>query len=98
VKRIVAKRTLKRFWINHLDAEQYLKIWYETAKRAKWKTPSDVKQTYRNARILKNGRIVFKIKGNKYRLIVKFNYERQWAFIRFVGTHTEYDKVNANSI
>lgn len=80
------------------DAEQYLKTWYDTAKNASWTSPADVKHTYANASILKDSRIVFNIKGNSYRLIVKFNFERQWAFIRFIGTHKEYDKIDANTI
>ena len=62
------------------------------------KTPNDVKQTYANASILKDNTIVFNIKGNSYRLIAKFNFEKQWIFIRFVGAHEEYDKINANTI
>ncbi|MCE2496147.1 MAG: type II toxin-antitoxin system HigB family toxin [Flavobacteriales bacterium] len=91
MKRIVAKKTLRDFWEKHADAEKYLKTWYETAKASEWSTPNEVKPSYVNASILKNGRVVFNIKGNAYRLVVKFNYERQWAFIRFVGTHAEYD-------
>lgn len=98
MKRIIAKRTLRVFWKKHVESEQYLKTWYETAKNSNWTSPNEIKQTYINASILKNGRIVFNIKGNSYRLVVKFNFERQWAFIRFVGTHAEYDKINANTI
>lgn len=98
MKRIIAKRTLRNFWNDYNDSEQYLKTWFDTTKKANWKTPNDVKQTYINASILKDSRIVFNIKGNSYRLIVKFNFERQWAFIRFIGTHSEYDKIDANTI
>ena len=98
MKRIIAKRTLRKFWEKHSDSEQYLKTWYETVKSSNWKSPNDIKKTYINASILKDNRVVFNIKGNSYRLIVKFNYDRQWAFIRFVGTHPEYDKINANTI
>jgi len=98
MKRIVAKKTLRDFWENHADSEQYLKTWYETAKNANWNTPNDIKQNFINASILKDSRVVFNIKGNSYRLIVKFNYVRQWAFIRFIGTHAEYDKINAETI
>lgn len=98
MKRIIAKSTLKEFWEKHADAEQYLKTWYDTAKTAKWSSPNDVKQTYISASILKNGRVVFNIKGNTYRLVVKFNFAKQWAFIRFIGTYTEYDKINADTI
>jgi mRNA interferase HigB len=89
MRRIIAKKTLKEFWIKYNDSEQYLKTWYETAKVSNWKSPNDIKETYANASILKNNRVVFNIKGNSYRLIVKFNYERRWAFIRFIGTHAE---------
>ncbi len=98
MKRIIAKKILREFWEMHADSEQYLKTWYETAKSSNWTSPNEVKQTYINANILKDSRVVFNIKGNSYRLIVKFNYERQWAFIRFVGTHAEYDKIDANTI
>lgn len=98
MKRIIAKSTLCEFWQKHADAEQYLKTWYDTARTATWFSPNDIKQTYISASILKNERVVFNIKGNSYRLIVKFNYEKQWAFIRFIGTHKEYDKIDANTI
>lgn len=98
MERIIAKRTLREFWKKHPDAEQYLKTWYETAKSSVWNSPNDVKETYANASVLKDSRAVFNIKGNTYRLIVKFNYERKWAFIRFIGTHAEYDKINANTV
>lgn len=98
MKRIFAKSTLREFWEKHPDSEQYLKTWYATAMSAEWKTPIDVKQSYANASILKDSRIVFNIKGNSYRLVVKFNFEQQLAFIRFIGTHLEYDKIDANQI
>lgn len=98
MERIFSKSTLKAFWEKHADAEQYLKTWHETVKYADWKTPADIKMTYANASILKNNRIVFNIKGNSYRLIAKFNFEKQWVFIRFIGTHSDYDKIDANTI
>ncbi len=98
MKRIIAKRVLREYWKKHSDCEQYLKTWYETAKTSNWKTPNDIKKTYTNVSFLNNNRVVFNIKGNSYRLIVKFNYKRQWAFIRFIGTHAEYDKINAETI
>ena len=98
MKRIISKRTLREFWEIHADAEQYLKTWYETAKISNWASPNEIKETYITASILKDSRVVFNIKGNTYRLIVKFNFERQWAFIRFVGTHSEYNKIDANTI
>jgi len=98
MKRIVAKRTLREFWEKYTDSEQYLKTWYKTAKNSDWKSPNEVKKIYVNASILKNNRVVFNIKGNSYRLVVKFNYEREWAFIRFIGTHREYDKIDSDTI
>lgn len=98
MERIFAKSTLRVFWEKHPDAEQYLKTWYDTAMNEDWKTPAEVKQTYANASILKDSRIVFNIKGNSFRLVAKFNYEKQWIFIRFIGTHKEYDKIDANRI
>jgi mRNA interferase HigB len=96
--RIFAKSTLREFWEKFPDSEQYLKTWYDTAMSSDWKSPSDVKQTNANASILKECRIVFNIKGNSYRLVVKINFEKQWIFIRFIGSHKEYDKIDANTI
>ena len=98
MERIFAKSTLRKFWEKHADSEQYLKTWYDTAYSSNWKNPNDVKSTYANASILKENRIVFNIKGNSYRLVAKFNYAKQWIFIRFIGTHAEYDKIDANNI
>ena len=98
MKRIFVKSTLREFWKVYPETEQYLKTWYDTAINADWRNPVDVKQTYSTVSILKNSRIVFNIKGNSYRLIAKFNFEKQWIFIRFVGTHSEYDKIDANTI
>jgi mRNA interferase HigB len=98
MERIFSKSTLREFWEKNPESEQYLKTWHDTAMNADWKSPNDVKQTYANASILKDRRIVFNIKGNTFRLIAKINYEKQWIFIRFIGTHTEYDKIDANLI
>ncbi len=98
MERIFAKSTLRVYWEKHPDSEQYLKTWFDTAMSSEWKTPNEVKMTYVNASILKNSRIVFNIKGNSYRLVVKFNFEKQWIFIRFIGSHVEYDKIDANTI
>jgi len=96
--RIFAKSTLREYWKKHPDSEQYLKTWYDTAMNSDWRTPADVKRTYPNASILKESRVVFNIKGNSFRLVVKFNFEKQWIFIRFIGDHTEYKKIDANTI
>ena len=93
MERIFAKSTLRAYWEKHPDTEQYLKTWHDTAMSSDWRTPADVKQTYANASILKEGRIVFNIKGNSYRLVTKFHFEKQWIFIRFIGIHSEYEKL-----
>jgi len=98
VKRIFARGTLRDFWENYPDTEQYLKTWYDTVLQSDWKTPADVKKSYATASILKNGKIVFNIKGKSYRLVVKINFEKQWVFIRFIGTHEEYNKIEINII
>ena len=96
--RVFAKKILREFWEKHRDSEQQLKTWYKEASNAKWTNPIDIKSEYAKASILKSGRVVFNICGNKYRLIVEINYERQWGFIRFIGTHKQYDKIDAEKI
>ncbi len=96
--RVFSKKILREFWVKHNDSEEQLKTWYKEASKAKWQNPSDIKAEYIKASILKGGRVVFNICGNKYRLIVEINYKRQWNFIRFIGTHTEYDKIDAEKI
>jgi mRNA interferase HigB len=98
MERIFAKKILREFWEAYPDSEQYLKTWYNTAMNATWRNPVEIKKTYSTASILKDSRVVFNIKGNSYRLIAKFNFEKQWIFIRFIGTHKEYDKIDANTI
>jgi mRNA interferase HigB len=98
MERIFSKRTLREYWEKYPDSEQYLKTWYDTAMNSDWRTPNDVQKTYANVSILKNSRIVFNIKGNSFRLVTKFNFEKQWIFIRFIGTHKEYDKIDVNKI
>jgi mRNA interferase HigB len=96
--RIIARSTLPSFWEQYPDAEQPLKAWFYEAVRANWQSPSDIKNLYRNASILANNRVVFNIKGNNYRLIVHVKYDIGIIFIRFVGTHKEYDKIDAITI
>jgi len=96
--RVIAKKVLREFWKKHADSEEQLKAWYKEALKANWTVPSDIKTAYAKASILKAGRVVFNIYGNKYRLIVDINYKRQWVFIRFIGSHEDYDKIDANKI
>ncbi len=96
--RIIARSTLKKFWGKpaYADSEQQLKSWYDEVKKAKWKTFNDIKKDFPTASIVGNGRIVFNIKGNHYRLIAKFEFRLDKVFIRFIGTHKQYDKINAS--
>ncbi|MBL4623784.1 MAG: type II toxin-antitoxin system HigB family toxin [Flavobacteriales bacterium] len=96
--RVFAKKILREFWEKHNDAEQQLKTWYKEASKAKWITPNDIKAEYIKASILKNGRAIFNICGGSYRLIVDVNYDRQWVFVRFIGTHGDYDKIDSEKI
>jgi len=96
--RIIALRTLREFWTTHADAEEALRAWYADARQAEWKTPADIRAVYANASIAGHNRVVFNIRGNTYRLIVAINYRFGIVYIRFVGTHAEYDKVDAETI
>ncbi|RZK47868.1 MAG: type II toxin-antitoxin system HigB family toxin [Pedobacter sp.] len=96
--RVIAKKTLRDFWENHGDCEQQLKSWYREAETATWQNPNEIKNDYPSASIIGDNRVVFNIKGNNYRLIVKINYDYQMTWIRFIGTHAEYDKIDANKI
>jgi len=98
--RVISRKTLRAFWeqSDFLDSEQALKAWYDEATKANWKTPNEIKAHYKNASILKDGRVVFNIHGNTYRLIVRINYNFSTIYIRFIGTHKAYDNINANEV
>jgi len=96
--RVIAVSTLRTFWKRHPDAEQPLKAWFEEATNASWSQPSDIKERYRSASILKNRRVVFNIRGNDYRLVVAIAYKVQVVYVKFVGTHKEYDAVDAETV
>lgn len=96
--RILSRKTLRDFWKLHPDVEEALKSWYYEASHADWQSPADFKAVHRNASIIANNRVVFNIKGNTYRLVVAIRYDVRIIFIRFIGTHAEYDKVNAETI
>ncbi len=95
---IVAVRFLRAFWEKNLDAEQHLKSWVDEAKKAKWSQPSEIKEQYRSASILKNRRVVFNIKGNDYRLVISVAYHYQAVYVKFIGTHKEYDMIDAETV
>jgi mRNA interferase HigB len=96
--RIIAKKVLREFWEAHRDAEQPLKAWYAEALDANWRTPAEIKERYRSASIVGDNRIVFNIGGNRYRLVVKFHYNTAIGFVRFIGTHAQYDRIDVEQI
>lgn len=96
--RVIAKKILRDFWSKYPDCEQQLKAWYKESEDANWKNPNEIKREYPSASILEDNRIVFNIKGNKYRLIVKINFHYQMLWIRFIGIHSQYDKIGATKI
>ncbi len=95
---IVKKRTLQNYWEKIPETQQQLQAWYSEAKAATWKTPQDILARFPTADILKAGRVIFNICGNRFRLIVKIRYDIGRIFVRFIGTHKEYDKVDAETI
>ena len=96
--RIIARGTLRDFCRKHPDAEIPLRSWHANASRADWRRPTDIKGAYRTASFVANNRVVFNIKGNDYRLVAAVHYNRRMMFIRFIGTHREYDKIDAETI
>jgi mRNA interferase HigB len=99
--RIISKRTLREFWEKHPrgpEARTPLQVWYSTVEAKDWATPADVKGTYGDASILAGNRVVFNIAGNKFRLVVRINYPYRVVYVRFVGTHDQYDDIDAETI
>jgi mRNA interferase HigB len=96
--RIISRRTLREFWNRHPEAEQALRSWHHDAQDADWQSSADIKRVYANASILGDNRVVFIIKGNRYRLVAAINYDYQICYIRYVGTHQEYDRIDAERV
>ena len=99
--RVISKQTLRRFWeasAGRTDARRALEAWHREARRAAWQSPQDVKRLYASASVLKGGRVVFNICGNRYRLVVRINYPQQVVFVRFVGSHAEYDAIDVETV
>lgn len=96
--RIISKKTLKVFWLKHKDCGQQLRTWHDETIKAIWISPKDIKVDYPSASFVADNRVIFNIKGNSYRLIVKINYKYKMVWIRFVGTHAEYDKIDVTTI
>lgn len=98
--RVIAIRTLREFWQRpgNGNSERPLRAWYREAKAATWHSPADIKRLYASASILGGSRVVFNIAGNKFRLVVKVNYTYGIIYVRFVGTHRQYDQIDADSV
>lgn len=96
--RIIARKTLRAFWERHPAVQQALQAWYYDVRRVTWRTPADIKDVYHNTSFLRQNRVVFDIKGNQYRLVVVVNYQYGIVYIRFVGSHQEYDRIDAEII
>jgi len=95
---IVSIQTLRSFWQKHPNAERPLRAWYALAEKASWRSPAEVKEMLGNASFIGSNRVIFDIKGNDYRLIVLVEYRKGRIFIRFVGTHAEYDRIDPATI
>ena len=96
--RIIAKKAFRELWTRCPDAEGPLLAWYREVAEEDWDTPAKVKAKYRSASIVGDNRVVFNIKGNDYRLVVKINYPYRIVYVRFVGTHAEYDAINVEEV
>lgn len=96
--RVISVKRLREFWQQYPDAEQPLRIWYGDVRRSTWRTPSDIKRSYSTASFLSGNRVVFNIRGNRYRLVVMVLYKGSIVFVRFVGTHEEYNRIDPEAI
>ncbi|MBC7694158.1 MAG: type II toxin-antitoxin system HigB family toxin [Burkholderiales bacterium] len=95
---IYNKGTIVEYYTNHPDCKNTLEKWYHDVLTKEWKKPNSVTKDFNKARTIKNNRAIFEINGNDYRLIAELNYEKGWVFIKFIGTHAEYDKVDSETI
>ncbi len=96
--RIISRKALRAFWEDHTDVQQALQSWYSDVKQSQWSSPQEIKEMYRSASVIANNRVVFNINGNRYRVVVAITYEFGIVYIRFVGTHAEYDRIDATTI
>lgn len=96
--RIISRKKLREFWERHPEARASLESWYADIREANWEKPADIKAVYRNASFLAHNRVVFNVKGNNYRLIVVIQYTFRIVYIRFIGTHQEYNVIDASTI
>ncbi len=95
---VISKRTLIKFYESYSSSKTALEVWHSDTRKALWQTPNDIKKVYSSASFLGDNRVVFNIKGNKYRLIVHIDYKRKIVRVKFIGTHAQYDKINAEEI
>jgi mRNA interferase HigB len=96
--RVLSKRTLREFWLKHEDCENQLLGWYKEMKLSQYKSSDEFLSAFTNCRSIGKSRYIFNIKGNKYRLVIKANFDLRTIWIRFIGTHSQYDKINAFEI
>jgi mRNA interferase HigB len=95
---VISRKQLREFGVRHPDAESGLRAWFHEARKAHWGTTADIKRQYASASLLKDNRVVFNICGNKYRLVVKIHYRAEIVYIRFVGSHADYDRIDAEAV
>jgi len=95
---VISKKTLILFYANHPQAKTPLEVWHSDVRKAQWESSEQIKREYSSASFLRDNRVVFNIKGNDYRLIVHIDYKRKIVRVKFIGTHSEYDKINAEEI
>ncbi len=96
--RVLATRALREFWSRHPDAQTPLIAWYDDARESDWATPGDIKRRYASASFLASNRVVYNLGGNKYRLVARINYAYGLVYVRFIGTHAAYDRIDAETI
>ena len=96
--RVIAVKALRLFWFEHPDAAEALKAWVAEAEAADWHGPEEIKRRYASADFLAGNRVVFNIRGNRYRLVVKIHYNTGFVFVRFIGTHQAYNRIDAETI
>lgn len=96
--RVISKASLVEFWVIHPASKHALQTWFEDASRAEWRSPQDIKLRYASASFVSSNRVVFNIKGNDYRLVVAVVYRFAAIYIKFVGTHVQYDAIDAATV
>ena len=96
--KIISKKRLKEFWEKYYDVQEALEAWYSIDSYSDWKSPQDILDQFPNSRIIKNNRAIFNIKGNQYRLVIYVRYTAKKVYIRFIGTHDDYNKINAEEV